>query len=922
MSIVKRMNNLRVYVGLIISLISVYHAFVFPANAETIQQKNVLLLHADNPLLPANIIMDHNFNTILKLTNPRPVALYSEYLEIVRFHSEIVEKKTLDLLKEKYSKLKIDLIIITDDQSWDYMIAHGKDVFQEAPIVFCGITEGKIDENTLKPNMTGNFKHLDVKSSFENILHIQPDTKEIYVIVGTSEQDAFYEAFAHNTAAEYSKKVKITFVKGLSIEDTQKKISDLPGSTAVLYIAMYKDGTGKTFNPRDALFLLNKTANVPIYSVSDTYLGYGMMGGNLLSFTDFSKNAAEIALQVLNGKSPAEIPAVVSQNKNYFDFKEMQRWGIHEKNLPQGSIIINKKPGLWDLYRWQIISAMSIGISGLLLIFFLIFQIHLKRKARAEVLEVNCKLEKTNRMLEADVTERKQSEEALRESETRLRTLLRTIPDLVWLKDPKGIYLFCNSRFESFFGAKEKDIIGKTDYDFVDKKLAGFFREHDKIAMAKGKPINNEEEVTFADGHHETLDTIKTPMYRGDGQLAGVLGIGRNITDRVNLQAQLIQAQKMESVGRLAGGVAHDYNNALSVIIGFTELAMDKIDPAEPLQADLNEVLMAARHATDITRQLLAFARKQTIALEVLDLNENIEAMLKMLRRLIGEDIDLAWLPGTGLWPVKMDPSQIDQILANLCVNARDAIVGVGKVNIETANKVFDSAYCADHVGFIPGEFVLMAISDNGCGMDKEILNNIFEPFFTTKDVGKGTGLGLATVYGIVKQNNGFINVYSEPGKGTTIKIYLPRYEGKAVEIQEESTVEIPSGIGETILVVEDDLSVLKLAHKILDDLGYTVLLATTPGEALGLTEEHAGEIHLLVTDVIMPEMNGHELATRLQSLCPDLKCIFMSGYTRDAISHHGVLDEGVYFVQKPFSKKDLAKTVRKVLDEGKNFNS
>ena len=267
-------------------------------------------------------------------------------------------------------------------------------------------------------------------------------------------------------------------------------------------------------------------------------------------------------------------------------------------------------------------------------------------------------------------------------------------------------------------------------------------------------------------------------MFSSDGQLAGVLGIGRNITERVNLQAQLIQAQKMESVGRLAGGVAHDYNNALSVIIGFTELAMEKIDPAGPLHADLNEVLNAANHATDITRQLLAFARKQIVAPVVLDLNDNIETMLKMLRRLIGEDIDLAWLPGTGLWPVKMDPSQIDQILANLCVNARDAIAGVGKVTIETVNKVFDAAYCADHVGFIPGEFVLMAVSDNGCGMDKEILNNIFEPFFTTKDVGKGTGLGLATVYGIVKQNNGFINVYSEPGKGTTIKIYLPRHEG------------------------------------------------------------------------------------------------------------------------------------------------
>ena len=403
-----------------------------------------------------------------------------------------------------------------------------------------------------------------------------------------------------------------------------------------------------------------------------------------------------------------------------------------------------------------------------------------------------------------------------------------------------------------------------------------------------------------------------------DNKPLRMVGTHIDITDSINLQAQLIQAQKMESVGRLAGGVAHDYNNALSVIIGFTELAIDGVDPTGPLCDDLKEVLAAAKHATEITRQLLAFARKQIIAPKVLDLNDNLEGMLKMLRRLIGEDIDLAWLPRASLWPVKIDSSQIDQILANLCVNARDAIEGVGKVTIETDNVVFDTDYCADHVGFVPGEFVKLAFSDDGCGMAKEILSKIFEPFFTTKDVEKGTGLGLATVYGIVKQNNGFINVYSEPGKGTTIKIYLPRHEGKVVEIQEESTVEILKSQGETVLIVEDELSILKLAHKILDGLGYTVLTAATPGEALGLAEEHAGEIDLLITDVIMPEMNGRELAERLQSLYPDLKCMFMSGYTANAIAHHSVLDKGVYFIQKPFPKRDLATTVRKALDEAK----
>jgi two-component system, cell cycle sensor histidine kinase and response regulator CckA len=352
------------------------------------------------------------------------------------------------------------------------------------------------------------------------------------------------------------------------------------------------------------------------------------------------------------------------------------------------------------------------------------------------------------------------------------------------------------------------------------------------------------------------------------------------------------------------------------VIIGFTELAMGKMGPTDPLRSDLDEVLKAAIRATDITRQLLAFARKQTIAPKVLDLNENIENMLKMLRSLIGEDINIAWLPGAELQSIKMDPSQIDQILANLCVNARDAIVGVGKISIETKMVSLDATYCADHHGFIPGNFVMLAVSDSGCGMDKEILDNIFEPFFTTKAADKGTGLGLSTVYGIVKQNNGFIHVYSEPGKGTTVKIYFPPDEGNSVKSYRINADNLLTGRGETILIVEDDPSILRMVSRILQELAYTVLTSSTPKGAISLAEEHPGEISLLLSDVIMPEMNGLQLSIALQTFYPDIACIFMSGYTANIIADHGVLDEGMHFIQKPFSKSDLAETIRKVLDE------
>ena len=385
--------------------------------------------------------------------------------------------------------------------------------------------------------------------------------------------------------------------------------------------------------------------------------------------------------------------------------------------------------------------------------------------------------------------------------------------------------------------------------------------------------------------------------------------------ENLNLQTSLKRAEKMEAVGQLAGGVAHDFNNMLGVILGHTEMGMEVVDQAHPLFADLKEIHKAAIRSADIARQLLAFARKQTVAPKVIDLNQTIEGMLKMLRRLIGEDINLVWRPESSLWPVKVDPSQIDQIMANLCVNARDAIAGVGKMTVETGNDTLGEEYCRTNHGFADGEYVRMSISDNGCGMDEETMAHIFEPFFTTKGVGKGTGLGLATVYGAVKQNNGFINAQSEPGQGTTFTIYLPRYVDSAGDASSEKMTELAVGGYETILLVEDEPTILAMTTTMLQRLGYTVASAVSPNEALRQVVEFAGEIHLLLTDVVMPEMNGRDLARNLSPLYPHIKCLFMSGYTSDIIAQHGILDEGIQFIQKPFSKNELASKVRKALE-------
>lgn len=390
----------------------------------------------------------------------------------------------------------------------------------------------------------------------------------------------------------------------------------------------------------------------------------------------------------------------------------------------------------------------------------------------------------------------------------------------------------------------------------------------------------------------------------------------RSDAERRLLEEQLLQAQKLEAVGRLAGGVAHDFNNMLGVILGHAEIALMQLPPDHPLVDELREIIKAAKRSADLTRQLLAFARRQTIAPQVLDLNDTVEAMLQMLERLIGEDIELIWLPGQNLWPVKMDPSQLHQILANLCVNARDAINGGGQIIIETHAVSLDQAYCATHAGCVPGDYVLLMVTDNGCGMAKETLDNIFEPFFTTKGVGEGTGLGLATVYGIVKQNKGFIHVYSEPGQGTTFKIYLPPYLGvweKPAKIAGGAT---PQGQGETVLLVEDEEPVLKLTRQMLTRLGYRVLVASRPEEAIQLAKDHAGPLHLLVTDVIMPKMNGAVLAGEIQRLHPHCQTVFISGYTANVIAKRGILTDGVHFLAKPFSLQELAIKVRAALEQ------
>jgi PAS domain S-box-containing protein len=525
-----------------------------------------------------------------------------------------------------------------------------------------------------------------------------------------------------------------------------------------------------------------------------------------------------------------------------------------------------------------------------------------------------------------DETDRRATELALLESEQRFHDITRASSDWFWELDREGRYTYVSESVSTVLGLAPEAMIGRSVLEFfppedrpgMEVRYANLFREG---CAFRNLPTT----LACLDGTRRHILTSGTPILDLEGGLAGFRGLDRDVTEirqaeevHRRLESELIQAQKLESIGRLAGGVAHDFNNMLGVILGQAEVAM-MMPGSKPFDPFLTEIRKAAQRSGELTRQLLAFARKQTITPKVLDLNETVQGMLKMLGRLIGEDITLAWVRREGLWKIRMDPSQIDQILANLAVNARDAIAGVGRVTIGMENLTVTEAFLREHPAAVEGDFLVLSVRDSGCGMEPDILNQIFEPFFTTKGSGKGTGLGLATVFGIVKQNDGFILVQSDVGKGTEFRIFLPRFTGAGAETADaQAPPDVPQGHGETILLVEDDAAVLAATRILLEQLGYAVVPARGPQEALVYAQSYQGAFQLLLTDVVMPDMNGRELAERVMALRPRLPVLFMSGYTADILDPHGVLDQGVNFIQKPASLVELARGVDLVLSGAK----
>ncbi|MEW6709512.1 MAG: PAS domain S-box protein [Candidatus Riflebacteria bacterium] len=486
--------------------------------------------------------------------------------------------------------------------------------------------------------------------------------------------------------------------------------------------------------------------------------------------------------------------------------------------------------------------------------------------------------------------------------------------EMIFVDDNPVDYRFVdvNPAFERITGIRRTEVIGKTVLELLPETEKYWIERYGQVVQT-GIPDSFENYSKALKKH------FVVSAYRySKNQFACIF---HDITDRKSIaeenekmQSQLLQAQKMESVGRLAGGVAHDFNNLIGVIMGCAEMAQLKLKKGANIDSELDGIFKTAERSADLTRQLLAFARRQPISPSVINLNEAVESMHQMLKRLIGEQIELTFTPEKELWPIKFDPGQIQQVLTNLCVNARDAVSGNGKIIIATGNHEFDELSCIDNIGLRPGSYVSLSVSDNGSGMDAETVKHIFEPFYTTKEKGKGTGLGLATVYGIINQNDGHIKVFSRSGEGTSIKVFIPK--AQTVQNQKNGIESVEKTVGghETIMIVEDDETILDLTQRILQSFGYRVFTASRPDTAISIAENCEEKIDLLITDVVMPEMNGNGLSAKIRERFPELKVIFMSGYTAEIILTHGV-KHGANFLQKPFHMQELAQKVRQILN-------
>ena len=835
---------------------------------------------------------------------PAKPQIQVEYMDAKRHKIAATGKMFANLLEAKSANQNYPVVITTDNLALELALKLRPRLFPSAAIVFCGLNGPPEDTVGDNRNVTGVCETWDPAGTLRAIARLQPRVKDIVVLHDYTESGLGTRENLDAALPEFKNRFRFSYLPPLPTDAILNYLGHLPKTAAVLLMGFNIDSQGRVFDSAATGPMFARAASVPVYTMDQTRFSGGVVGGSLLAGERQGEMAAKLALRILAGEQADAItiirePVAVTS----FDYNALKRFNLPLKLLPPGSRILNRPLSIYEQYRYQIWALTAVIFALLCAVLGLTFVMFSRRRMYAERLA---------------------AAEALRVSEEKYRKIFEDANDGIYQTSPDGRYLSINPANAYMFGySSPGEMMAAVD----DIGTEIFVDQHDRerirnLLIPNDRIDSYETKVRRRDGGtfwvslsiHTVRDSSGAILYY-EGRCADITA--RKAAEEKNqlLQSQLVQAQKLESIGRLAGGVAHDFNNLLSVIMGYTELLRLDTDQLSPKVKDaLEEIWDAGGRAKDLTRQLLTFARKQAVNPKLIDLNETVGGMLKMLQRLIGENIELRWQPTSEPCPVKIDPSQVDQILANLVVNARDAITSSGRITIKTARAAIDEAYCATRHDCSCGDYIQLTVNDTGCGNDNETIINIFEPFFTTKADGHGTGLGLATVYGIVKQNGGFIEVESVPGQGATFIINLPSCdEDHSCRLATETALQAP-GSGATILLVEDDESVLNLAKAMLTSLGYRVFSATTTEQALSLAERHSSGIDLLLSDIVMPGLNGQDLAGLIKAANPKLKCLYMSGYSADMVSRQIGPIERSHCVQKPFTLSELSHKVKQAL--------
>lgn len=876
---------LHILIGLFFLMPLVTHQAA--AASELSGVRRVLLLHSYHSNMPWAEDITTGVRSILNLDDTG-VELDIEYMDTKRVSDETYLEQLFQLYLRKYRDVTFDAIITADDDAFQFVLKHRQALFPGAPVIFCGVNRFTPELIRDQPDITGVIETTDHVKTINLALSLHPRARRVYIINDRTTTGLILRQQVENDLGQLQRSGKIVFLDDLTMAELEARLRQLTRDDIVYLMTFHRDKAGQAFSSPEVMNHIHQASPAPIYATGAEYMGRGIVGGYLNWGYRQGEEAARLALRVLEGEQAGAIPVIDSSlSPAMFDGRQLSFFGLDEKDLPQNSIIRYRPVSLYHQY-WPWVWGF-----GLFLI--------------AETVFIAILL--TNRAL------RRQAETALRQSEEKFSRIFRAAPMATSISTlAEGRFIDVNDSFARLLGYSSPDeIIGRTSTEinlWIEpedrQRIISLARTGRKVGQHnEGRVRTRSGEIRMVMGSAEVVEI---------GGRACLLIMLFDVTERKRLEEQLRQGLKMEAVGRLAGGVAHDFNNLLTVILGNCDLMLSEMAATDQKRRDLEQIRKAGERAAGLTRQLLAFSRRQAFQPAALDLNEIVAGMEKMLQRLIGEDINLLAELQPGLRAIEAEPGQIEQVVMNLVVNARDAMPRGGTLTIRTDNIYVDEAEAGRHVDVKPGWYVQLVIRDTGQGMDETTRTHLFEPFFTTKEQGRGTGLGLAMVHGIVKQSDGYITVESAPDQGTTFIIYLPGISIAPERDEHRLTGSYPGT--ETILLVEDETGVRELVRHVLQGQGYSVLEAQHGPEAIAIGQQFDGPIHLLLTDVIMPGgLSGPELSQRLSAARPEIKTLYMSGYTDNRITDHVLLNDQTMFLQKPFNAASLTSKIREMLD-------